>query len=306
MNRQTPMLDRRRRLSRNIGSTSFLYLMPSATLLAVFLGVPIIVTLITSFQFYKLNVPGVYFNGLDNYVAILTDKWFGTILWNSARWVFFSIVFQFLLGLSLAMLLNRKFFGKGLYQALVLLPWAVPGFLAAMVWKWMFNGQYGVINDILMRLKIISEPIAFLSMRSTALPAAIVANIWFGVPFFAIMILSALQAIPADVYEAAEIDGAGSVTKFFRITLAYIKPTIISTILLRVIWMFNSADLIYIMTNGGPRNSSSTLATYILMKAFDAMNFGQASALGVLFLILLSGFTVVYLICTKFEQAGDF
>lgn len=306
MRLSAPKLDSRRRLRSSIGFASFMYLMPSSLLILLLLGAPIVVALVTSFQFNKLNVPGVYFSGVQNYVDVVTDKWFGTILGNTVCWVFFSICFQFLLGLALALLLNQKFFGKGLYQALVLLPWAVPGFLAAMVWKWMFNGQYGVINDILVRMRIIGEPIAFLSMKSTSLPSVIVANIWFGVPFFAIMILSALQSIPADVYEAADIDGAGTLVKFSRITVPYIKPTIISTILLRVIWLFNSADLIYIMTGGGPRNSSATLATHILMKAFDAMNFGQASALGVIFLALLFAYTVLYLVTTKFEQVGDF
>ena len=305
MNRIAPF-GAKRKLKVDTRKTSVMYLMPSGLLIVLFLGIPIIVTVVTSFLFYKLNVPGIYFTGMDNYVQVTSDKWFGTILWNTVNWVCYSIFFQFLLGLILALLLNKKFFGKGLYQALVLLPWAVPGFLSAMVWKWMFNGQYGAIIDILMRLHIIDAPVAFLSQKATALPAVIVGNIWYGVPFFGIMILSALQSIPGDVYEAAEIDGAGTVAQFFMITLAYIKPTIISTILLRVIWLFNSADFIYIMTGGGPRNASATLATHILMKAFDAMNFGQASAIGVIFLLLLSTYTVVYLAATRFEQAGDF
>lgn len=282
------------------------FLLPSMLLIVLFLGVPIVVSIYTSFQYYKLNTPTVYFNGLDNYIRVVTDQYFVPTLGNTALWVLWSILFQFLLGLTLAMLLKLKFRGRGLYQALVLLPWAVPGFLTAMIWKWMFNGQYGVINDILLRLHIIAEPVAFLAQRSTALPSVIAANIWYGIPFFAIMILSALQSIPDDVYEAADIDGANAPTKFFRITLAYIKPTIISTVLLRVIWIFNSADLIYIMTNGGPRNASATLATYILRKAFDDMNFGEASALGVLFLLILLVYTLIYLIASRYEQAGDF
>lgn len=286
----------------------YLFLLPAGLLIAIFLGIPLILGIVTSFQFNKLNVPGVYFNGIDNYIAVINDKFFGLTLMNSLWWVLFSIIFQFVLGLTLAMLLSRmgKGRGKTVYQSLVLLPWAVPGFLVALIWKWLFNGQYGVINDVLMRSGLIREPIAFLATTQTSLPSVIIANIWYGVPFFAIMILAALQSIPSDVYEAADIDGASAITKFFKITLAYIKPTIYSTVLLRVIWLFNSADMIYTMTGGGPRNSSATMATYIIQKAFTEMNFGQASALGVLFLIILSIYTVVYIVATKFEQAGDF
>lgn len=290
----------------NTKRAAWLYLLPSVLLILMFLGIPILLSVVTSFQFNKLNVPGTYFTGFDNYTNVVTERYFAMTLRNTAYWVIYSVTFQFFLGLALALLLNQHFRFKGLYQGLVLLPWAVPGFLTAMVWKWMLNGQYGVVNDLLMRLGLIGEPIPFLAQTSTSLPSVIAANIWYGVPFFAIMLLSALQSIPGDVYEAADIDGAGVMTKFFRITLSYIKPTILSTALLRVIWIFNSADLIYIMTSGGPRNSSATMATYILRKAFSDMNFGQASALGVLFLLILGTYTVAYLAASRFEQAGDF
>jgi len=287
-------------------SAPYRFLLPSAGVLLAFMGIPLAVSIITSFNFYKLNVPGIYFNGIDNYIAVISDKFFSMTMINTFWWVLLSILFQSVLGLTLAMLLNQRYRGKRVYQALVLLPWAVPGFLTALIWKWMFNGQYGVINDILLRLKLVEQPIAFLARTDTSLLSVIAANVWYGIPFFAIMLYSALQTISPDIYEAAEIDGAGSVTRFFSITLAYIRPTIISTILMRIIWVFNSADMIYTMTGGGPRNSSATIATFILQKAFTDMNFGQASALGVIVLLMLTGYTLVYLFATKYDQAGDF
>jgi len=182
--------------------TPYLFLTPSVILTICFLGIPLLLSINTAFQFNKLNVPGVYFNGADNFTSVLNDRFFILTLLNTVKWVFFSIVFQFTLGLTLALILNGKFRGKGLYQSFVLLPWAVPGFLVGILWKWLFNGQYGVINDVLMRLGFIGEPVAFLAQTSTSLPSVIVANIWFGTPFFAIMLYSALQSVPGDVYEA--------------------------------------------------------------------------------------------------------
>ncbi|MBZ9607647.1 sugar ABC transporter permease [Clostridium estertheticum] len=284
----------------------YLYIMPGLVLMFVFIGYPIAKGIATSFYHYRLNDPNIYFNGLENYKAILAEKDFWKILKNSFWWVAGSVSFQFTFGLILALLLNRKFKFRSLYQALVLAPWAVPGFLIGLIWKWLLNGQYGVINDIFIKLHLIKEPISFLAQLNTALPSTIVANIWYGIPFFTIMILAALQSIPLTLYESAEIDGAGKVAKFFKITLPYIKPTIITTLLLRVIWIFSFADIIYIMTNGGPLNSSNNLASYIIFKAYKALDFGQASALSVIFLVILLIYTILYLSITKFEKAGDF
>ncbi|WAG70830.1 sugar ABC transporter permease [Clostridium sp. CF011] len=284
----------------------YLYIMPGLVLMFVFIGYPIAKGIATSFYHYRLNDPNIYFNGFENYKEILAEKDFWKILKNSFWWVAGSISFQFTFGLILALLLNRKFKFRGLYQALVLAPWAVPGFLIGLIWKWLLNGQYGVINDIFIKLHLTKEPISFLAQLNTALPSTIVANIWYGIPFFTIMILAALQSIPLTLYESAEIDGAGKVAKFFKITLPYIKPTIITTLLLRVIWIFSFADIIYIMTNGGPLNSSNNLASYIIFKAYKALDFGQASAISVIFLVILLIYTVLYLAITKFDKAGDF
>ena len=174
----------------------YLYIMPGLILMFIFIGYPIVKGIATSFYHYKLNDPNIYFNGFENYKAILAEKDFWQILINSFWWVAGSISFQFVLGLILALILNKKFKFRSLYQALVLAPWAVPGFLIGLIWKWLLNGQYGVINDMLLRLHLIKEPISFLAQTSTALSSAIVANIWYGIPFFTIMILAALQSIP--------------------------------------------------------------------------------------------------------------
>lgn len=284
----------------------YLYTSPAMTMLILFLIVPIIIGIGTAFFYYKLTMPPIRFNGLDNFIAIFQDPAFYKALVNSFFWVVDSLLLQLFFGFMLAMLLNKPFRGRQVFQAIVLAPWAVSGFIIGILWKWLFNGQYGLINDILIRLSLTAEPISFLSNPSLALFATIVANVWYGIPFFAIMSLAALQSIPHDLYEAADIDGAGWFTKLFRITLPYIKPTLLVTILLRVIWIFNFADIIFIMTGGGPNNATEILATSVIFKAYTALDYGQASAMGVIFMLILLVYLAFYLHLTKFKDAGDF
>lgn len=286
--------------------TPYFYILPAVLLVTTFVIVPMVVGLKTSFYYYKLNDIKQYFCGFENYIKVFNDSIFVVALKNSFWWVVISLFFQVALGVSLALALNKPFRGRKLYQALVLSPWSVSGFLIGLIWKWLFNGQYGLVNDILMKLGLVSEPLSFLSNPSLALKSTIVANIWYGIPFFAIMTLAALQSIPEELYEAADIDGATQAAKLINITFPYIKPALLTSILLRVIWIFNFADIIYIMTNGGPANSSETMATYVMFKAYTALDFGQASAIGVIFIIILAIYVAFYLWFTNYEKAGDF
>ncbi|GAA0178356.1 sugar ABC transporter permease [Clostridium sediminicola] len=284
----------------------YMYIIPALVLIIIFIGVPMIIGIKTSFYHYKLNEIEQYFCGFENYINVIKNKIFLIALKNSFWWVAISLVFQVILGVTLALCLNKPFKGRAIYQAVVLAPWAVSGFLIGLIWKWLLNGQYGLVNDIFMKLHIIKEPIAFLSTEGLALVSTIIANVWYGIPFFAIMTLAALQSIPAEVYEAGSIDGASSVQTLFNITLPYIKPTLLVTILLRVIWIFNFADIIYTITNGGPANSSQILSTFIIFKAYTGLDFGQASALGVIFMLILLVYVAFYTVMTKFDKAGDF
>ena len=228
------------------------------------------------------------------------------IIKNSFVYVAASVAGQFLLGLILAVALKKQFRGRGLYQSIVFLPWAFSGFVVGLIFRWSFNGEYGVINNVLEKLGLIDSNIAWLGTPGLSLTVVIIAMIWMGIPFFAIMILAALQSIPADVYEAADVDGCGTVRQFFQITLPYIKPTLITTVLLRTIWIFNSLDLIVIITNGGPANTSQTLPAYMYSKAFGAYDFGFAAALGVVLMVILGVYALIFLKITKYDKAGDF
>jgi len=284
--------------------TPYLLLLPALILILFFFLIPLVETVIISFQKYVLYEPyDIRFIGINNYKkAFLEDPDFWISMKNSMIWTGGSLLFQFILGFGLALLLNDPFKGRGLYQSVIFLPWAVPGFLIGITWRWMYNARFGVINDILLKLGIINRPIAFLSLPNKSLLAVIVANIWFGIPFFAIMILSGLQAISPQLYEAAEIDGAGAFSRFFYITLPLLRHVIVVAIILRMIWIFNFADLIYIMTQGGPMNTSQILTTYIFFRAYASMDFGYAAALSVIAASILLAMSILLLKITRFES----
>jgi multiple sugar transport system permease protein len=209
--------------------------------------------------------------------------------------VFVSLAGQFLLGFALALLLRKPFTGRGVYTGFVFYTWALSGFAIGLVWSWLFNGQFGVVNDILQRLGVITESLGFLSTPRLAKVSVIVANIWYGIPFFAIMLLAALQSVPKELYESAEIDGAGKARQLFSVTVPYIQSTITSTVLLRFMWIMNFPDIIYGMTGGGPANATNILATEMINKITYAYDFGEGSAIGLIIVLILFVFAFFYL-----------
>lgn len=285
----------------------WLFLLPALIILLLLFGYPLLNSFVMAFQNYKLTAPNnITFNGLENFRKLLAEKDTLMILKNTLVYVIISVLGQFILGMALALALKKQFRGRGIYQSIVFLPWAFSGFVVGLIYRWSFNGEYGVVNNILLDLGIIDTKIAWLGTPGYSLAVVIIAMIWMGIPFFAIMILAALQSIPTDVYEAADVDGCGVLRKFFQITLPYIKPTIITTVLLRTIWIFNSFDLVLVITNGGPANTSQTLPAYMYSKAFSTYDFGFAAALGVMIMIIMGAYAMLFLKITKYDKAGDF
>lgn len=282
-------------------------LLPALLLLLVFTFYPFFRGVVMAFQNYVLfDLTNVRFIGFENFRNAFNDARFLRALENSAYWVFISLTLQFLIGLGLALLLRKMFRGRGVYQGFVFYSWALSGFLIGLIWKWMFNSQIGVINDLLMRLGIIQERIGFLSDPQWAMVSVIVANVWYGIAFFAIMLLAALQSVPAELYEAAEIDGAGAMRRFFNVTLPYIFPTIVATTLLRAIWIFNDPTIIYGLTNGGPAGTTHILASLMLEKIISGGDYGSASAIGVIMIVILVMYTLFYMMVTRSDKVGDF
>ena len=282
-------------------------LIPTFLLLSLFTFYPFFRGFIMAFQNYVLfNLTNVHFIGFDNFISVFKDRKFLMALENSAYWVFISLILQFTIGFILALLLRKQFKGRGVYQGFVFYSWALSGFLIGLIWKWMFNSQIGVINDLLLKVGIIETRIGFLSDPNWALVSVILANVWYGVAFFAIMLLAALQSVPSELYEAADIDGAGAIRKLFNVTLPFIMPTIISTTLLRAIWIFNDPTIIYGLTNGGPAGSTHILSSLMLEKIISGGDYGVASAIGVIMIAILILYTIFYLFVTKSDKVGDF
>ena len=259
--------------------------------------VPLVLGLSYAFRDIQLLNPfSGGFVGLDHFRALYGDDNFYRALRNTLWWTGASVCLQFVFGLILALLLDKPFAGRAIVQALVFLPWAVPSFLTGLNWAWLFNPVIGPLPHWLFALGLMSEPANILSDPQLAMWGPIVANVWWGIPFFAITLLAALQAIPRDLYEAAAIDGAGAVRRFTSITLPFLAPTIAITVLLRTVWISNFADLIIVMTNGGPADRTQIVASYIFTQAFKALDFGYASAIALVLLVLLLAYSMLIVI----------
>ena len=274
----------------------WLYLGPGLLLIGLVILVPLAIGIGYSFREFNLLRPDdARWVGLGNYRDLWEDLRFWRALRNTLVWTFASLALQFFLGLGLALLLNTQFHGKRLVQAMVFLPWAVPTFLIALTFSWLLNPVIGPVPHWLFALGAIEEPYNILGNPDTALWGPILANVWYGVPFFAITLLAALSSIPAELYEAAEIDGASAWQSFTKITLPFLGPMIAITVMLRAIWISNFADLIYVMTGGGPANSTQILSSYIFTTAFKRLDFGHASATAVVLLFLLMMYAAILL-----------
>ena len=283
-----------------------LFLLPGLFMILVMLYYPAVDGIVMSFQDVKsYNIFSKKFIGLDNYRNLFDNiTYLGT--WkNTVIWVFCCVAIEFLLGFGIALLLQKPFIGKKLYECVVFMPWALSGFMVGIMWKWMFNGSNGVINDILMRLGIVERQVGFLSNPDYALPCVIVAKVWTGMAFFAIIIMAALKTIPQDMYEAAAIDGAGPLKKFFYITLPSIRVILLLMVLLRAVQTINAPDLIFGMTQGGPAGSSHIASSYIMTEVVKGNDYGLVSAAGVILWLVTLVCTGIYIACTNTLKGGD-
>ncbi len=295
----------------DLGQRRFVLLMllPGILLVCMFSYFPALKGVMMAFQKYTIyNLKKVEWIGLGNFLEIFRNREFIMAVPNTIRWVAVSLFCQFTIGFTLALFLKSKFPGRGLYQGAICFPWAISGFLIGITFKWIYNASYGPLNDILIHLGMVSraEPIGFLSDPRYAMASVIAANVWYGIPFFVIMIQAALQGVSEDLYEAADIDGGSVVQKFFHITIPSIKSVLVLTTLLRVIWIFNSAELIYALTDGNPAGRTHTVTSKMLNLIMAEGNYGQASAVGVIIIGVLTMFSAFYIAATKFEQEdGD-
>ncbi|ASQ93911.1 MULTISPECIES: carbohydrate ABC transporter permease [Streptomyces] len=279
----------------------YLLIAPAGLLMLGFIAYPMLSVLYYSLRNYNVTKPWRNgYAGFGNFTRILTDdpQFWDTLVF-SGKWVVTEVLLQLLLGLALALLVHQTFLGRGLARALVFSPWAVSGVLTTTIWMLLYNPSTG-ISRYLADAGIGTYGTSVLSDTGTVFWAAVVAELWRGVPFFAILILADLQSIPQDLYEAASVDGAGRARRFFHITLPHLKDAIILSTLLRGVWEFNNVDLLYTLTGGGPAGQTTTLPLYVANTGINGHDFGYASALTTVAFVILLFCSILYLRLSKF------
>ncbi|GAB4360427.1 MAG: sugar ABC transporter permease [Immundisolibacter sp.] len=286
--------------------TAWLFVTPMLVVLTLVALWPLLRTVLFSFTDAELGYLADYrFVGLENYLTrdaagwygLLADRLFWKALTNTLAFAGVTVLFETVLGVGIALILNAGFRGRGLLRAAMLVPWAIPTVVSAKMWAWMLHDQFGVINDVLLRLGLVTEPVAWLADPDLALWAVAAVDIWKTTPFVALLALAALQMLPRDCYEAARIDGVHPVRVFFRITLPLIKPTLVVTVVFRLLDALRVFDLVYVMT--GNSEATMTLSVYARQQLVDFQAVGYGSAASTLLFLVIGLLTVVYLALTR-------
>jgi trehalose/maltose transport system permease protein len=297
---------------RRRGSSSFdqsktrlawLLLIPTLILIAFVAVYPLIQTIYQSFTDARL-ASGVEprFVGLENYRFLLTDEIFRQSIWTTLKFTLITVVFEFLLGLGIALVINSNFKGRGLIRTAMLVPWAIPTVVSAQMWKWMYNDIYGPINDFLVRrVGVLDSPVAFIAQPSTSLWAVAAVDIWKTTPFVALLLLAGLQVIPEDVYEASRIDGANAWQQFLRITLPLLRPAILVTLIFRTLDALRVFDVIFVMF--GSRPDTQTMSIYAQNNIVAFSDLGYGSAISVAIFLIIAIFVVAYVTFLKVEES---
>ena len=235
------------------------------------------------------------FVGLDNYRSVLGDESWFNALGVTGLVAGASVAAELVLGMIIALLINRSFRGRGIVRASVLVPWALTTVVSAKMWAWIYDGRYGIANDLLMRLHVIDQPIIFLVRPEVTIWAMVAAEIWKTTPFMALLLLAGLQLISHDLYEAAALDGASRWQAFWRVTLPLLKPTILVALLFRTIDAVRMFDLPRVLTNGGPGKSTETVVLYAYNTFFTSLNFGYGSTLAVVIFLIVMFVSFIYI-----------
>ncbi|KJF72718.1 carbohydrate ABC transporter permease [Agrobacterium arsenijevicii] len=274
----------------------YFLLLPSLLLLLLVVAYPTIYGFVISAREMRLTRPGLNgWVGAKHYIAMMSDRVFWISLKNTAIWVTAAVTIEMTLGFIAAVALNRNLPGTKLFGVLILLPYFLPNVVAGHMWALLLDPRLGVINDILVRIGLLSAYKAWFADPNTALAATILVEAWHGFPFFALLFLAGLKGIPEDLYKAAAVDGAGSFTKFRLITVPMLKTVITAAVILRVISLVNSPDLLLVLTGGGPGNATQVLSLYAFQTAYRDFNFGYAGALSVVMFFILMVFASIYI-----------
>lgn len=270
----------------------YLLLLPALLITLAIVAWPLAETVRLSFTDSTLK-PTENYIGFENYEKIFAKN-FPEVIARTFYWMSLSVTFKMVVGIAGAMLLNSAIVGRGFFRLLVMPPWIVPIAVGVFMWRWMYNGQFGMISGVAQNLGILAGPFEFLATRESAFFSTIVTDVWVGTPMVTIYLLAAMQSISSDLHEAAWVDGAGRWYRFRRITLPLIMPAVATMGLLSAIWTFNSFDIIWILTEGGPRNATTTMIIDTYKTAISRFKYGEGAARAVMIVIFLSSFAGFY------------
>ena len=280
---------------RSLNPLPYFLISPSFLLALFIIGYPFLDLLWTStHEVSRFGIP-LRFNGVENFAKVFADPLFRESLGRTLWWTGLVVGGTNLISLPIAILLNQDFHGRGLARAIIMLPWSVSLTMSAIVWRWTLNAEYGMLNSLLQKLRIISAPIPWLARGELAFPIAILIGILVSIPFTTTVYLGGLSSLPEDIYEAARLEGASVFQQFRRLTFPLIRPFVNIAIVLNVIYVFNSFPIIWVLTEGGPADSTQILVTYLYKLAFRLGRIGEAAAVSLVMLLILFIFTFVYL-----------
>ena len=285
--------------------TAWLMMAPALIVLAVIAVYPILRTFWLSFHEMSLKRPqsGFPFIGLANYAKILTDSRAATDILFTLKFTVVTVVLEMFLGYSAALIMNRAFKGRGIVRAAILVPWAIPTSVSAMMWKFIYNDQYGMFNDLLYRFGVITKYKAWLSTSSGSFMALVITDVWKTAPYMALLILAGLQMIPGELYESAKLDGANALQRFWNITLPLSKRSLLVALLFRTLDAFRVFDLISVLTGGA--NGTESIAVYAYKQLMTFLDFGYGSALAVLIFLIVFVISIIYMFFLNGELVSE-
>jgi trehalose/maltose transport system permease protein len=308
--------EHRSRLSRQRVRSAWLFLAPMLIVLFVVAAWPLGRTIWFSFTDASLDLMSEarwvgfrnyleyvdFGDGEGQYYGLLADARWWRSVWNTIWFSVVSVSFETLFGLIIALVLNQKFKGRGLVRAAVLIPWAIPTIVSARMWAWMMHDQFGILNDMLMRLGLIAEPVAWTASPDTAMIAVLIVDIWKTTPFMALLILAGLQMVPGDIYEAAKLDGVPPWRVFRRVTLPLIMPAVLVAVVFRALDALRVFDIIYVLTPN--TDATRTMSVYARENLFDFDQFAYGSAASTLLFLVIALITITFITATRMDLEG--
>src|SRR5499427_9325289 len=295
-------------LTRSRVGAAWLFLAPMLILLALVAGWPLIRTIWFGFTDANLaDLSNWKFIGLDNYIAHYEDKWSGLLVdpewwravWNTVWFTVVSVTLETIFGMVIALVLNASFPGRGLVRTAVLIPWAVPTIVSAKMWSWMLNDQFGIINDALLKLGLITHPLAWTANPDLSMISVIMVDVWKTTPFMALLILAGLQMLPSDCYEAAKVDGINPVKVFFKVTLPLVRPAVMVAVIFRALDALRIFDLIYVLTSNS--KDTMSMSVYARQQLVDFQEVGYGSAASTLLFLTVGICIILYMVAGRVQ-----